>query len=66
MKKRLSSYGSRLDFTPQAGIGCSIAMGGQTRLLVGIGWYHLSNARTTDTNFGIDALAVTTRISLPF
>lgn len=58
--------GSRLDFTPQAGIGCSIAMGGQTRLLVGIGWYHLSNARTTDTNFGIDALAVTTRISLPF
>jgi hypothetical protein len=58
--------GSRLDFTPQAGVGCSIAMGEQTRLLLGIGWYHLSNARTTDTNFGIDALAVTARISLPF
>lgn len=58
--------GSRLDFTPQAGIGCSIALDDRTRLLLGIGWYHLSNARTTDTNFGIDALAVTARISLPF
>lgn len=58
--------GSRLDFTPQAGIGCSVALGDQARLMLGIGWYHLSNARTTDTNFGIDALAATARISLPF
>jgi hypothetical protein len=58
--------GSRLDFTPQAGIGCSIALDERTRLLLGIGWYHLSNARTTATNFGIDALAVTARVSLPF
>ncbi len=58
--------GSRLDFTPQAGVGCSIALDARTRLLVGVGWYHLSNARTTDTNFGIDALAVTARISVSF
>ena len=58
--------GSRLDFTPQAGVGCSIALDARTRLLLGVGWYHLSNARTTDTNFGVDGLAVTARISLPF
>ena len=58
--------GSRLDFTPQAGLGCSIALGDRARLLLGLGWYHLSNARTTDTNFGIDALAVSARVSLPF
>ena len=58
--------GSRLDLVPQAGVGFSIELDQDVRLLVGLGWYHLSNARTTPTNFGIDALAVTGLISIPF
>ena len=58
--------GSRLNFTPQAGVGFSIELDHDARLLVGLGWYHLSNARTTTTNLGIDTVAVTALISIPF
>ncbi|MDG2020934.1 MAG: acyloxyacyl hydrolase [Phycisphaerales bacterium] len=58
--------GGRLNFTPQAGVGFSFDLSHDVRLLVGIGWYHISNARTTSTNFGVDALAVTGLVSIPF
>ena len=58
--------GSRLNFTPQAGVGFSFDLGEDARLLVGIGWYHFSNARTTPTNLGVDAIAVTGLVSIPF
>jgi hypothetical protein len=58
--------GGQLNFTPQAAVGFSMDLNHQTRLLVGLGWYHISNARTTSTNLGVDAVALTARISLPF
>ncbi len=58
--------GSRLNFTPQVGVGLSFDLSPDVRLLVGVGWYHLSNARTTPTNLGVDAIAVTGLVSIPF
>ena len=58
--------GGQLNFTPQVGVGFSMELEHQARLLVGLGWYHISNARTTTTNLGVDAVALTARISLPF
>ena len=49
-------FGTRFNFTPQAGIGLSlpIADGGQ-RLAFGARWHHISNANTSEDNEGVDA-----------
>lgn len=59
--------GSRFNFTPQAGLGASIALGDDgTRLLVGARWQHISNARTFETNPGRDSLMLWAGLSWGF
>ena len=53
-------------FTPRASVGASFALTDQTRLLVGVGWYHISNAQTADANPGMNALQLYAGISFGF
>jgi hypothetical protein len=59
-------HGSNYNFTPQAGIGFTIEIGGQVRAMSGIRWHHISNAGSADSNPGIDSLMVYTGITVPF
>lgn len=58
--------GSNFNFAPQAGVGASFDLGGDVRLLAGLRWLHLSNARTTETNNGLDTLLAYCGVSLGF
>jgi hypothetical protein len=58
--------GSNFNFAPQVGVGASFDVGDDTRLLVGVRWLHLSNARTTDTNEGIDSMLIYAGLSWGF
>lgn len=58
--------GSKFNFTPQAGLGCSFAMNNDARWLIGLRWHHISNANTYDTNPGRDSWQLWTGISFPF
>lgn len=42
--------GTSFDFTPRAGVGITHALSGTTRLLVGLRWSHISNARLWGDN----------------
>lgn len=59
--------GSRFNFTPQAGIGFTHRLDdADTRLIVGVRWHHLSNARTSERNPGRDSMMVYLGLSVPF
>lgn len=58
--------GTQFNFTPQAGVGISFDVGQNARLLTGVRWHHMSNARTNDDNPGRDAAMVYAQLSLPF
>lgn len=58
--------GTRFNFTPQAGLGATWAIGDDWRLRAALGWYHMSNARTGNNNPGLDAVAVTIGIGRSF
>lgn len=62
----LPAGGSQFNFTPQAGVGVSIDVGRDARLLTGVRWHHMSNARTSDDNPGRDAAMVYAQLSFPF
>lgn len=49
---------ARLNFTPEAGVGLTIALSDHTRLLGGVRWYHISNAQTAQSNPGVDMLEI--------
>lgn len=49
---------ARLNFTPECGVGCSLALTEKVRLLTGVRWYHISNAQTASSNPGIDMLEI--------
>ncbi|MCA9284731.1 MAG: acyloxyacyl hydrolase [Phycisphaerales bacterium] len=53
-------------FTPQVGVGGSFEVAKDIRVLTGVRWRHSSNANTSGTNDGIDALFVYAQVSLPF
>ena len=63
---RVPSGATRLNFTPQLGIGCSIACGDQLRLLAGVRWFHISNGQTGDSNPGVDMLNGYIGFTMPF
>ena len=63
---RVPAGGSDFDFSPRASIGASIALGGSARLDARVGWFHLSNAQTSEGNPGVDALAVGLGLVFPF
>jgi hypothetical protein len=58
--------GTRFNFTPQAGLGATVAIDDDWRLRMALGWYHMSNARTGNNNPGLDAVAVTIGIGRRF
>ena len=60
------SDGGRVNFTPRAGLGGTIVVGGGARLMAGARWYHISNANTGQDNPGRDSLQVFGGVSFPF
>ena len=62
----LPEGGTRLNFSPQAGLGATFRIDDRLRLHVSAGWYHLSNARTSNSNPGFDGLAVQVGIGIAF
>ena len=58
--------GSSFNFTPQLGFGVSFDVGKDWRGMVGVRWYHISNANTRDSNPGRDHFQVYGGLSLPF
>ena len=60
------SDGGRVNFTPRAGLGGTIDVGGGARLMAGARWYHISNANTGQDNPGRDSLQVFGGVSFPF
>ena len=57
---------SRLDFSPQVGGGVTCAIAEDLRLMVGLRWYHLSNAQTNSTNPGVDMLEAYVGLTFSF
>ena len=58
--------GTRLNFTPRAGVGGTLGLDDRTRLVLGLRWFHVSNAQTGSDNPGIDALQVVAGLSFAF
>lgn len=58
--------GTSFNFTPQAGIGAEFRLGSSVSGRIGLGWYHMSNARTGSNNPGLDAVSVSLGLSLSF
>jgi hypothetical protein len=57
---------AQFNFTPRAGVGASFAIDDYSRVLVGVRWFHVSNAQTSGNNPGIDALQVYAGLSFAF
>lgn len=58
--------GTRLNFTPRAGVGGTLGLDERTRLVLGLRWFHISNAQTGSDNPGIDALQIVGGLSWAF
>ena len=58
--------GTRLNFTPRAGVGGTLGLDDRTRLVLGLRWFHVSNAQTGSDNPGIDALQIVGGLSFAF
>lgn len=60
---------NRIKFSPQIGVGFTLAVDSDpsaARLVGGLRWYHLSNARTAPSNEGFDGLMVYLGVGVPF
>jgi lipid A 3-O-deacylase len=58
--------GTSFNLTPQAGLGATIALGADLRLMVGAKWHHISNANLGSNNPGRDSVVGYAGFSLPF
>ena len=58
--------GSEFNFTIQLGSGFSFDAGNSNRWLVGVRWFHISNANTYNDNPGRDSVMLWTGISFPY
>ena len=58
--------GSSFNFTPQAGLGFTFALGEGARFMAGGRWYHTSNANLYDANPGRDNVLGYVGVSFPF
>ena len=63
---RVPSGAAHLNFTPQIGVGCSVAVDDRARLLAGLRWFHISNGQTASSNPGVDMLSAYVGITMPF
>lgn len=57
--------GTSFNFTPQVGLGATYDLGNDVRLMVGARWFHISNARLSDNNPGLDSVMAYVGVSLP-
>jgi hypothetical protein len=57
---------NRIKFSPQIGVGFTLAIAEPIRLIGGVRWYHLSNARIAQTNDGFDGVMIYLGLSVPF
>lgn len=64
--KRVPQDGTRFNFTPQAGGGVSFEIAQDLRMMLGVRWHHISNARTSSNNPGRDSVMGYVGVSLPF
>jgi hypothetical protein len=58
--------GTNFNFTPQAGVGLSLEIAPDVRLMSGVRWLHVSNANLFDNNPGMDNVLLYLGVSLPF
>ena len=58
--------GAGFNFIAQSGVGVSVDLGDDVRLLTGLRWHHLSNGRTFDRNPGQDSIYAFVGLSMPF
>ncbi len=58
--------GSKFNWTPQAGIGMSLDVGRDNRVLFGCRWHHQSNANLFDSNPGRDSFLGYIQLNFPF
>ena len=60
------SNGSDFNFTPQAGLGFTFDAGDSARWLIGLRWYHISNANSHRSNPGRDSVMLWVGMTFPF
>lgn len=58
--------GQSVNFTPQLGAGFTYEINPNVRLMGGIRWFHMSNARTSDSNPPRDSILTYVGVSFPF
>lgn len=58
--------GSRFNFTPQVGGGLSFQLPKRKRLLMGVRWYHISNADLYEPNTGLDSVYGWVGVDVPW
>lgn len=62
----IPANGTRFVFTPQAALGATFEIAERTRLRVALGWFHMSNARTSNSNPGLDGVSVVAGVGFSF
>lgn len=63
---QVPSAGSSFNFTPQVGIGGTINLNREQRLMMGIRWHHISNADLYENNPGRDSIMGYFGINFPY
>ncbi|MDG2029647.1 MAG: acyloxyacyl hydrolase [Phycisphaerales bacterium] len=63
---RVPSGAAHLNFTPQAGVGCTVRIDDQLRLMAGVRWFHISNGQTASSNPGVDMMSGYLGLTMPF
>jgi len=58
--------GSRFNFTPEMGFGCTFDVNRDWRVVTGVRWHHVSNAKSWRSNPGRDGVVLFAGISVPF
>lgn len=62
----IPANGTRFVFTPQAALGATFEIAERTRLRVALGWFHMSNARTSNSNPGLDGVSLVAGFGFSF
>ncbi len=62
----IPAVGSDFNFTPRAMLGTTMRLDDGVLLDARVGWFHVSNAQTGETNPGLDTLAVGLGLSFEF
>ena len=64
--ERVPGDGSRFNFTPRVAFGARVELDGGAMLEARVGWFHVSNAQTADSNPAFDGAMIGLGLSIPF